>query len=357
MNIANEVRPGGNRYVSYEGSVKELADYLKPFKKIAFVTGKKSFKIFSDYYQKEIDNVFYYDGTASYEDGERLSNLIGEADVVVGIGGGRVLDTAKITADNLKAETVLVPTLISNCAPFAPVAAVYYPNRSFRGVGYFEKSAYLTLVDPTLLLTTPEDYFVAGIGDTLAKWYEIEGILRFLNDEEKTAYIRLAVSSAKMIKELLLEDAEQGIEDLKNQQVTPAFIRLTDTIIALAAEVGGFGGIYGRSAGAHALHDGLSYLEETHEELHGKKVAYGILVQLAYTGDLGEIVTLLPFYDKVGLPTKLAELNVSNTGFDYLVPVLNHAVSPEESFVLLDSSITPEKLYEAIVKVESLGNK
>ena len=45
-------------------------------------------------------------------------------------------------------------------------------------------------------------------------------------------------------------------------------------------------------AGAHAIHNGLSYVDETHEILHGSKVAYGILVQLAYTGDDDEIRAL-----------------------------------------------------------------
>ena len=45
-----------------------------------------------------------------------------------------------------------------------------------------------------------------------------------------------------------------------------------------------------------ALANGLSLCSETHPILHGSKVAYGVLVQLAYTGDTSEIEKLLPFY-------------------------------------------------------------
>ena len=65
-----------------------------------------------------------------------------------------------------------VPTVIATCAPYAPVAAVYHPDHTFREVAYFKRTAYACVADLDLLLESPKEYFVAGIGDTLAKWYE-----------------------------------------------------------------------------------------------------------------------------------------------------------------------------------------
>ena len=48
-------------------------------------------------------------------------------------------------------------------------------------------------------------------------------------------------------------------------------------------------------AGAHAIHNGLTFIPETHRVLHGQKVAYGILVQLALEGRTDEIAELIPF--------------------------------------------------------------
>ena len=221
-------------------------------------------------------------------------------------------------------------------------------------MGFMKRAPFLTLVDPNFLLATPREYFVAGIGDTLAKWYEIEGITRNLSDEKKSAYVRLGIASAKAIQELLLADAIPAIEDLENNQASPAFSRVTDTIIGLAGETGGFAASYGRSGGAHAIHDGLSYLEATHNQLHGKKVAYGILVQLAHTKDLDEIEKLRPFYKKTGLPLKLKELDVLDTSKAALTPVINHAASPNETFNMVDPTITADQIYRAIQTVEFL---
>ncbi|OFI45965.1 alcohol dehydrogenase [Floricoccus penangensis] len=355
MNIASEVKPGANRYVSGQGTLNNLEEYLADFKNPVVVTGHKSFEAFSDYYDAELNYpIFRYDETASYEDGEFLAKKIGQADVVVGIGGGRLLDTAKMVAQNLDAELITVPTLISNCAPFTPVAAVYHPDRSFREIGYFRKAPYLTLVDTKFLLCTPVDYFVAGIGDTLAKWYEIDGIVRNLPEEKLSAYITLGIASAKVIRDLLMTNAQAAVNDLNKGEVTLAFEKITDTIVALAGEVGGFAGVYGRSAGAHATHDGLSYLHETHEMLHGKKVAYGILVQLAHTEDYDIIEDLLPFYKQIGLPSKLAEVNVKDVSRDYLAEFMNFSVGPNTTFRLVDEKITAEDMYKAIQYLEGL---
>lgn len=355
MDITTEVRPGANRYVSGDNILYTLPSYLADFKQISIVTGEKSSQAFEKFYHKQLHYpTYYYDGSSSHEDAVVIAEKIQHSDLILAIGAGRVIDTAKMVAEELNAELIVIPTLISNCAPFTPVVAVYHPNRTFKAIGFMKRAPFLTLVDWKFLLATPKEYFVAGIGDTLAKWYEIEGITRNIADDEKTAYVRLGISSAKAIQELLLADAIPAIQDLENSQVTPAFSRVTDTIIGLAGETGGFAAGFGRSAGAHAVHDGLSYLETTHDQLHGKKVAYGILVQLAHTHNLAEIENLRPFYQSAGLPLKLAELNVFDLSEEALAPIVKHAASSNETFNMVDPTITPEKIYQAIQKVESL---
>lgn len=353
MDITTEVRPGANRYASGENILQNLPSYLAGFKKIAIITGEKSSEAFKKYYRKELHYPTYrYDGSSSHENAVELANKIGQTELILAIGGGRVIDTAKMTAEELNAELMVIPTLISNCAPFTPIVAVYHPNRTFKAMGFMKRAPFLTLVDSTFLLQTPRDYFVAGVGDTLAKWYEIEGITRNLPEDEKSAYVRLGIASAKAIQELLLKDAIPAIESLEKNKPTPAFNRVTDTIIGLAGETGGFAASYGRSAGAHAIHDGLSYLEDTHDQLHGMKVAYGILVQLAYTKDLDEIEKLKGFYRSTGLPLKLKELNVFDTSKEALLPVINHAASSNETFNMVDPNITADQIYRAIQTVE-----
>ena len=182
----------------------------------------------------------------------------------------------------------------------------------------------------------------------------MEAIVRNMAEDDKTALVRLGFQSALLIKNLLIADAIQAVKDLEVGQLTPAFARITDAIIALAGEVGGFAVEFGRTSGAHALHDGLSYLSETHSVLHGNKVAYCIWVQLAYTNDFDVIEELRPFYKALHLPMKLKDLHVTRLDRDYFASVLTYAVKEEETFILIDPAITPEKVYQAIEAVEAL---
>lgn len=353
--LANEVRPGPNRYITGEGVLFDLPEYLNDFDQVAVITGDQSFDVFKTYYPHPFDYpVYRYDGSSSYENAQELADKIKHADVLLAIGGGRVADTAKITAERMEAELIVIPTLVSNCAPFTPVIVAYYPDHTICKIDYAKKGAYMTIVDTRFLLATPVDYFIAGIADTLAKYYEMEAIVRTMAEEDKTALVRLGFQSAKLIKELLIADAIQAVTDLESGRLTPAFARITDAIIALAGEVGGFAVEFGRTSGAHALHDGLSYLSETHSVLHGNKVAYCIWVQLAYTNDFAVIEELRPFYEALHLPMKLKDLHVTRVDRAYFAPVLTYAVKEEETFVLIDPMITPEKVFRAIEAVEAL---
>lgn len=353
--LANEVRPGPNRYITGKGVLFDLPEYLNDFDQVAVITGDQSFDVFKTYYPHPFDYpVYRYDGSSSYENAQELADKIKHVDVLLAIGGGRVADTAKITAERMEAELIVIPTLVSNCAPFTPVIVAYYPDHTICKIDYAKKGAYMTIVDTRFLLATPVDYFIAGIADTLAKYYEMEAIVRTMAEEDKTALVRLGFQSAKLIKELLIADAIQAVTDLEAGRLTPAFARITDAIIALAGEVGGFAVEFGRTSGAHALHDGLSYLSETHSVLHGNKVAYCIWVQLAYTNDFAVIEELRPFYEALHLPMKLKDLHVTRVDRAYFAPVLTYAVKEEETFVLIDPMITPEKVFRAIEAVEAL---
>lgn len=355
MNLLDEVRPGANRYISGQGIINQLPEYLQDFENIVIVTGDASYRVFKNYYQHAFDYpTFIYDGSASEEDAHRLATDIKTADVILAIGGGRLIDTAKMVSENLGCDLFIIPTLISNCAPYAPVIVVYtQKDHQFKHVGMTLKSSFVTMVDYDFLLATPRDYLIAGIGDTLAKWYEIEGITRRLKEEDRTATVRLGITVAKEIFTTLTTESKAALEALSQKEVTPAFMRIADSIIALAGCVGGFAGEYGRVAGAHAIHDALSLLPETHQVLHGFKVAYGIFVQLAYTEDFAEIEKLLPIYEELTLPVKLAEVNIDGFDHEKLLPVATFAASCEAPFVLMAPEITADDILSAMKTLEA----
>lgn len=349
-------RSGVNQYISEYDAIKYLDEVLENFKKPVVVTGCKSFDVFSKYYNGKYSfNVIRYDETASLEDMNRISKLVEEnTDVVIAIGGGRVLDTAKGVADLLNIDYITIPTVLATCACISPVAAVYHPDYSFRQVDYYNRSAYCCIVDLNLLLNdSPVDYFVAGIGDTLAKWYEAI-VLVENTDKMNDPLIKFGIEAAKITRDVLLKESKEALSNMSAKKYTQSFKYCVDTIFIISASVGGFAVEYGRMSGAHSIHNGLSLIKETHNILHGNKVAYGILVQLVAEDKIDEVKNLIKFYKENKLPYSLECINIVNNIDDKIQKIAEFSASEKETFRYVIKDVTPKIIENAIYKLEQI---
>ncbi|MCY0091506.1 MULTISPECIES: iron-containing alcohol dehydrogenase family protein [Bacillus amyloliquefaciens group] len=328
------VRSGPNQYICKEGIAKELPGLLETFRKPVIATGTKSYQAFSDYSGSSSWDVIQHKGYCSPEVVRKVCEQAEDADVIIGIGGGTILDLAKAAADRLDIEAVMVPSIAGTCAASTPLSVMYDESGNFIRVDYHKRSSYLTLVDPLFLLSSPIEYMKSGIGDTLAKWYEAEAVIR--NTEEAAPLMAQAgLRQAEYIRNLLLHYSEAAVGSMEKGELSVPFIHTAETIIMLAGTVGGYGGRLCRMAGAHAVHNGLSFLQETHQVLHGQKVAYGILVQLALENRRPEIEELLPFYRRLGFPVSLCDLGILDNHEEAKRRIASHACRAEESLCLM----------------------
>ncbi|MBU0446360.1 iron-containing alcohol dehydrogenase family protein [Bacillus velezensis] len=328
------VRSGPNQYICKEGIAKELPGLLETFRKPVIVAGIKSYQAFSDYSGGSSWDVIQHKGYCSPEAVRKVCEQAEDADVIIGIGGGTILDLAKAAADRLDIEAVMVPSIAGTCAASTPLSVIYDESGNFIRVDYHKRSSYLTLVDPLFLLSSPIEYMKSGIGDTLAKWYEAEAVIR--NTEEAAPLMAQAgLRQAEYIRNLLLRYSEAAVGSMEKGELSVPFIHTAETIIMLAGTVGGYGGRLCRMAGAHAVHNGLSFLQETHQVLHGQKVAYGILVQLALENRRPEIEELLPFYRRLGFPVSLCDLGILDNHEEAKRRIASHACRAEESLCLM----------------------
>ncbi|EKF35526.1 MULTISPECIES: iron-containing alcohol dehydrogenase family protein [Bacillus] len=347
------VRSGPNQFISQKGIYHKLDSLVSPsFQSPAVVTGHHSYHAFSTYTKLPSHwPVVQHKGYSSPNAMTRIADEIKGADVIIGIGGGTILDTAKSVADALQIEVIMVPTIPGTCAASTPLSVIYDDKGNFMRVDYHKRSSYLTLIDHTFLLSSPLSYLQSGIGDTLAKWYEAEAIIR--NTEESLPLmVHAALKQSVSVRDILLSHSEEAVHSLKTGQHSQAFADVTDTIITLAGTVGGYGGRYGRMAGAHAVHNGLTFIEETHHVLHGQKVAYGILVQLAAEKRMAEVEELLQLYQTLGLPKNMRELGIKTQLEEAAYTVASHAARADETFCLI-GNYSKEQIVDAIQAVET----
>lgn len=274
--------------------------------------------------------------------------------VIIGIGGGKVLDTAK-AAGYLAGDVpfILLPTLASNCAAWSPLSVLYNPDSTPIGHEVFATQAKAVLVEPRVVFDSPVDLFVAGVADTLAKWYECrEGLDRA---PDQSLAVGFAKQAAQQCKDVLLASAPAAIEDMRNGAYTGRWARVMEVNIMSGGMVGGFGGVYGRATGAHSVHDGISALPGSHTLLHGIKVAYGILVQLALEGRWDDVEQLLPFYDRLGLPVRIADLGLDPSDA-VVASIAAVSAAPDKTIHALDIEVDAATVERAIRELEEFGS-
>lgn len=355
-----KVKVGPQFYQYYPGILEKVPQFFEEYKakNILIVHGDTSWQIAKPYMTFLEDESFSYDyyqyaGECSYKDGEHIKTLTEqlETDFIIGIGGGKLCDLVKLSSHLTKIPYGLIPTLASNCAPWTPLSVMYRENGESEGViEFFNHQAAFLLAEPDLLLTTPERYFVAGIIDTMAKWYEADAILNQAEYQGEN-FLRIAQFITQDTKDILARDAEIAIDSLRKQTFSDEFYRVSEIIFAIAGLVGSLGDGYARSAAAHSLHDGLcKYCPEMKDYYHGEIVGYGMMYQMAIEDRYDEVSKLRDFYQKMNSPISLKEMGVELT--DELLDTLAEYVNEEPNVHRMPGTITKDLLRQSLIDLE-----
>ena len=118
----------------------------------------------------------------------------------------------------------------------------------------------------------------------------------------------------------------------------------------------GIGFESGGLAGAHAIHNGLTVLEECHHMYHGEKVAFGTITQLILENeDLDTIGNIIEFCIELGLPVTLGELGVSEITEEKIMKVAEAAAAETDTIHNMPFAVTAKDVYAAIMAADNMG--
>lgn len=349
------VRGAPAEYVCKVDVLSELERklHVRGIKKVLLLTGKKSWEEIRTYFPnlKKIEVTHeFYNGECTLTEISRVASLASklEVDAIIGVGGGKVLDVVKAATYASGTHSILIPTLASNCAPWTPLSVIYTEEGVMTHYDVYPTSVDVLLVEPRVLVSAPVSMLIAGIGDTLAKWYEADvQIGKFTNP---AVALKIAHYTARLCADEMFEHAEQAVADANEAKVSDAFVKVVESIIMLGGMVGGFGDTFGRIAGAHSIHNGMTIAPESHSALHGDKVAYGILVQLLLENKDSEVERLMLFYHKLGLPTSLKDLQIPTTWINEIA--VQSTRSKESIHLLRSTPITATEVAKIMHKLE-----
>lgn len=296
-------------------------------------------------------------GECCEEELGRLSATIARAgaDVLVGMGGGKTIDTAKIAADRARMPVIVVPTIASTDAPTSGCAVIYSKDGVFDSVCYQRLNPAAVLVDVGVIAAAPTRFLVAGMGDALATWFEARSCERTQSVNECGGHGTAAgLAIARLCYETLLSHGVAARRASERHLVTPALDRIVEANILLS----GLGFESAGLAAAHAIHNGLTALAETHSSYHGEKVAFGTLAGLHLTdAPAAETEAVYSFCEDVGLPTTLADIGLGGADRRQLALVAEKACAPEQPIHHEAGEITPARVLDTMLAADALGQE
>jgi glycerol dehydrogenase len=230
------------------------------------------------------------------------------ADAIVGVGGGKTLDTAKAVAHPAGLSLVVVPTIASTDAPTSALSVVYDDDGAFLEYRFFGRNPDAVLVDTAIIAQAPVRLLVAGIGDGLSTFFEADASSTTRKPTMAGGPPLLAATTlARLCYDTLLADGEAARHACELGVVTPALDRVVEANTLLS----GLGFESGGLAAAHAIHNGLTVLHETHDYWHGEKVAFGVIALLVLEGRQQQLINeVVDFCLRVGLPVTLGDIGV-----------------------------------------------
>ena len=271
-----------------------------------------------------------------------------QADFIIGVGGGKALDSAKLLAHQCQIPIVTIPTSAATCAAWTALSNIYSEQGAFQYDVTLARCPDLLILDYGLIQTAPQRTLVAGIGDAIAKWYEAS----VSSGHSEQTMIISAVQQARILRDILFQKSAIALIEPGSE----TWQEVTDAVVLLAGVIGGIGGAQCRTVAAHAVHNGLTHLLATHGTLHGEKVAYGILVQLRLEEMLqnNQLAAsarqqLLKFYGEIGLPQTLDSLGLGDITLTELQRAAEIACNPNSDIHRLPFKVVPEQLMAAMV--------
>lgn len=285
----------------------------------------------------------------------RLSAIIAQeqADVLVGMGGGKTIDTAKIAADRARLPVIVVPTIASTDAPCSGCAVLYSADGVFEAVCYQATNPAAVLVDVAIIAAAPTRFLVAGMGDALSTWFEARSCDRTGSANECGGRsTRAGIHLARLCYDTLLAYGAAAKVASEQHLVTPAFEHIVEANILLS----GLGFESAGLAAAHSIHNGLTALAETHSFHHGEKVAFGVLAGLQLAdAPPDESEAVFSFCEEIGLPTTLADIGLGNAGRAQLMVAAEGACAPGQPVHHEAGTITPAKVLDAMLAADAIG--
>jgi len=321
---------------------KFVADLANP-KKVSVVSGDRVRKII---YKKvadslaasKIKNIWHISISNDTKAVQKTVNEIkkDKSDLIIGIGGGRSVDIAKMTAFTLKKSFVSIPTSASHDGIASPFVSI----RGDKPYSIIATAPLGVFVDIEILKKAPRRLLASGCGDLMAKVTAVRD-WELARDNVGEYFGTYAANLASMSAKIVIENS-------KNFKKRPDVRMIVEALISSGVAACIAGSSRPCSGAEHLFSHAIDYLEPG-VGLHGEKCGIGsILISKLQGQDWKKIVLMLK---NVGAPTTAKQIGLKPKTLAQALSIAQ-SLRPERYTILNQVKMTKEK---AIALAKSTG--
>ena len=295
----------GDGVISRLGSI--ITDLDANISKVAIITGsivkeRTGAICMSSFHESCLENFWFISSEASMDAVHSLQRIIEDysADLIVGLGGGRSVDAAKMTAFRLKKPFVSVPTSASHDGISSPFASIRGNDKPHS----VKVSTPIGVVADTLLLAkAPARLLASGCGDLVAKMTAVKD-WELGRDENNEYYGSYAANLAYMSAKIILDESPKLRENNKFGIRT-----IVEALISAGVASCIAGSSRPCSGAEHLFSHAVEYIAGNDCGLHGERVGLGTLMMAKLHGLDWEIIA--ETLENVGAPTTAEQIKLN----------------------------------------------
>jgi len=285
-------------------SISEICRELG-YRKALIVTGKNTWKVAGERTQQILANDGIHCTRTIVGDAqlETVGRVMEEAQkkqvqVLIGVGGGRNIDVAKLAAANTQNAFISVPTVASHDGIASSLASIKGMERLYTVKAI---SPVAVVMDSGIIASSPYRFTAAGCGDVISKATEVEDwkLAHIENGEYYGAYAgSLALMSSQLIMESAMKIKENTAETVRD---------LLEALISCGVSMSIAGSSRPCSGSAHLFSHSLDLISDK-PALHGEQCGVGAIMMAKLHGLNWERIR--DSLKVIGAPTTASHLGI-----------------------------------------------
>ena len=319
-----------------ENNIEEVGKFLHGLcpnsKKVSIISGKNVKKIFgqqidSSLKESKINSIWHLATSNLVKDTKQIQKKVKNAktDLIIGIGGGRSVDIAKLCSFNLRKPFVSIPTSASHDGIASPFVSV----RGEKPHSLVATAPLGVFVDVNVIKGAPKKLLASGCGDLMAKVTAVKD-WQLGRDKKGEYYGRYSADLASMSAKILIESSPSFSKKGIDARI------IVEALISAGVASCIAGSSRPCSGAEHLFSHAVDHLEFG-VGLHGEKVGIGaIMISKLQGQNWKRIVRTLK---NVGAPTTAKEIGLKPKVLAKALTIAQ-SLRPERYTILSEKKIT-----------------